>query len=244
MSPRPHVPGPHHRPHVPPPRVLTSPRTRVPTSPRHHVPESPSPKSHVPVPLLVTALIYFHCSFQFTVSPISAPARTSRHLNKDPFLSFNVEEEIDVLSIQKPKRKRPPQVTDEPPTKRLKSVAVRPKAVVSAQIPSKESKKDLKRQNSTTSDEDGETSKRATHNVQERKRRYDLKTSFFILRDEVPELKAKERAAKITILRKAKDCVDKLKKDDTRFLAELNKEQRRNEELLDRLYALGQPKRK
>ena len=186
-------------------------------------------------------MIYFHCSFQFTVSPISAPARTTRHLNKDPFLSFNVEEEIDVLSIQKPKRKRPPQVTDEPHTKRLKPVAVRPKAVVSAQIPSKESKKDLKRQNSTTSDEDGKTSKRATYTVRERKRRYDLKTSFHALRDEVPELKDKKRTAKITILRKAKDCVDKLKKDDTRFLAELNKEQRRNEELLDRLYALGQP---
>lgn len=158
--------------------------------------------------------------------------------------SSDSEEEIDVVSIEKPKRKRPPQVTDEPPTKRLKPVAVRPKAVVSAQSPSKESKKDLKRQNSTTSDEDGETSKRATHNVLERKRRNDLKTSFHVLREEVPELKDNERAAKVTILRKAKDCVDKLKKDETRLLAELNKEQRRNEELLDRLYALGQPKRK
>lgn len=157
--------------------------------------------------------------------------------------SSDSEEEIDVVTIEKPKRKRLPQVTDEPPAKRIKPVAVKPKAIMSSSSPTKESKKDLKRQVSTTSDDDGETSKRATHNVLERKRRNDLKTSFHVLREEVPELKDNERAPKVTILRKAKDCVDKLKKDETRLLAELAKERQRNEELLDRFYALGQKRK-
>lgn len=150
------------------------------------------------------------------------------------------EEEIDVVTIEKPKRKRLPLVTDEPPAKRIKPVAMKPKAVTS---PIKESKREVKRQNSSTSDEEGDISKRATHNVLERKRRNDLKTSFHILREEVPEIKDNERAPKVTILRKAKDCVDKLKKDEARLLAELAKERRKNEELLDRFYALGQKRK-
>ena len=65
-SPRPRVPtSPRPRvPTSPSPRVPASPRPHVPTSPRPHVPESPRPhvprpKSHVPVPLLVTALSAF-----------------------------------------------------------------------------------------------------------------------------------------------------------------------------------------
>lgn len=159
------------------------------------------------------------------------------------FIHCSTEEEIDVVTIEKPKRKRLPQVTDEPPAKRIKPVALKPKAVMSVSSPTKESKKDIKRQNSSTSDEEGDTSKRATHNVLERKRRNDLKTSFHVLREEVPELKENERAPKVTILRKAKECVDKLKKDETKLLAELGKERRRNEELLDRFYALGQKRK-
>ncbi|KAJ7373921.1 hypothetical protein OS493_009246 [Desmophyllum pertusum] len=164
--------------------------------------------------------------------------------------SSDSEEEIDVVTIEKPKRKRLPQVTDEPPAKRIKPVAMKPKAATTpASSPTKESKKDLKRQNSSTSDEEGEGegegdgSKRATHNVLERKRRNDLKTSFHILREEVPDIKDNERAPKVTILRKAKDCVDKVKRDETRLLAELAKERRKNEELLDRFYALGQKRK-
>lgn len=153
------------------------------------------------------------------------------------------EEEIDVVTIEKPKRKRLPQVTDEPPAKRIKPVAMKPKAVVPASSPSKENKKDFKRQNSSTSDEEGDLSKRATHNVLERKRRNDLKTSFHILREEVPDIKDNERSPKVTILRKAKDYVDKLKKDEMRLQAELAKERRKNEDLLDRFYALGQKRK-
>lgn len=157
--------------------------------------------------------------------------------------SSDSEEEIDVVTIEKPKRKRLPQVTDEPPAKRIKPVAMKPKAVVPASSPSKENKKDFKRQNSSTSDEEGDLSKRATHNVLERKRRNDLKTSFHILREEVPDIKDNERSPKVTILRKAKDYVDKLKKDEMRLQAELAKERRKNEDLLDRFYALGQKRK-
>lgn len=120
---------------------------------------------------------------------------------------------------------------------------MKPKAVVPASSPSKENKKDFKRQSSSTSDEEGDLSKRATHNVLERKRRNDLKTSFHILREEVPDIKDNERAPKVTILRKAKDYVDKLKKDEMRLQAELAKERRKNEDLLDRFYALGQKRK-
>ena len=74
-SPRPHVPE-SPRPHVPEsprPHVPTSPRphvptSHVPTSPSPHVPESPRPKSHVPVPLLVTAVcIYARQGFKTEV---------------------------------------------------------------------------------------------------------------------------------------------------------------------------------
>ena len=148
------------------------------------------------------------------------------------------------MTIEKPKRKRLPQVTDEPPAKRIKPVAVKPKAAMSVSSPTKESKKDLlKRQNSSTSDEESETNKRATHNVLERKRRNDLKTSFHLLREEVPELKENERAPKVTILRKARECVDKLKKDEMKLLSELDKVRQRNEELLERFYALGQKRK-
>ena len=112
-------------------------------------------------------------------------------------------------------------------------------------IPTKENIKDLKRQSSTisTSDEEGDISKRATHNVLERKRRNDLKTSFHVLREEVPDIKDNERAPKVTILRKARDFVDKLKLDESKLLAELEKERRRNQELLDRFYVLGQKRK-
>lgn len=62
--------------------------------------------------------------------------------------------------------------------------------------------------NSSDSEECGE--KRTQHNVLERKRRNDLKYSFFTLRDSVPELFKQERAAKVVILKKAADYITSL----------------------------------
>lgn len=63
---------------------------------------------------------------------------------------------------------------------------------------------------SSDSEEYCEGGKRTQHNVLERKRRNDLKYSFFTLRDIVPELSQQERAPKVLILRKATDFIQKL----------------------------------
>ena len=64
--------------------------------------------------------------------------------------------------------------------------------------------------NSSDSEEMCESGKRTQHNVLERKRRTDLKNSFFHLRDSVPELEGQERAPKVVILRKASQYINRL----------------------------------
>lgn len=63
---------------------------------------------------------------------------------------------------------------------------------------------------SSDSEEMCESGKRTQHNVLERKRRTDLKNSFFHLRDSVPELEGQERAPKVVILRKASQYINRL----------------------------------
>jgi hypothetical protein len=62
-----------------------------------------------------------------------------------------------------------------------------------------------------------EGGKRTQHNVLERKRRNDLKFSFFTLRDSVPELNKQERAPKVLILKKASDYVHSLNVENKRL---------------------------
>ena len=64
--------------------------------------------------------------------------------------------------------------------------------------------------NSSDSEDFNDVGKRTQHNVLERKRRTDLKNSFFHLRDSVPELEGQERAPKVTILRKAAQYIHRL----------------------------------
>ncbi|XP_001627619.2 transcriptional regulator Myc-A isoform X2 [Nematostella vectensis] len=157
--------------------------------------------------------------------------------------SSDSEEEIDVVTIEKPtiktKRKlneRPATTAtkEEPPVKKLRPVAVRAKPVNQTTSHSK-----TKRHVSSGSEEEHDCeSKRAVHNVLERKRRNDLKTSFHQLRAEVPELEENERSPKVTILRKARDYVEQLKEEETKLLAELDKEKERKKELMKRYSAL------
>eukprot|EP01136_Pigoraptor_vietnamica_P035505 Opistho-1_new@100833 len=56
--------------------------------------------------------------------------------------------------------------------------------------------------------------KRNTHNVLERKRRNDLKSSFHQLREAIPELEDNERAPKVLILKKAGDYIAALRQKD------------------------------
>ena len=84
--------------------------------------------------------------------------------------------------------------------------------------------------------EDGD--KRATHNVLERKRRDDLRCSFHQLRDTVPDLITKDRAAKVVILKSGTDYIQALRTEEKRLLKVKENERRRHEELLKRLHAL------
>lgn len=82
--------------------------------------------------------------------------------------------------------------------------------------------------------------KRVNHNVLERKRREDLRSAFFRLRDRIPELESKERASKVVILEKSRTYVMSLRKDHTKLAQEKEIQARRHKELLARLRQLRQ----
>ena len=84
---------------------------------------------------------------------------------------------------------------------------------------------------SSDSEEFCETGKRTQHNVLERKRRTDLKNSFFRLRDAVPELEGQERAAKVVILRKASNYIHHLQSDGRRYEREIEELKMKKEKL-------------
>jgi len=84
--------------------------------------------------------------------------------------------------------------------------------------------------------EDGD--KRSQHNILERKRRNDLKYSFDLLRDHVPELHTTEKSPKVVILRKATDYILSLRHQEKRNTRELVELSRRREELQRRLRQL------
>lgn len=80
--------------------------------------------------------------------------------------------------------------------------------------------------------------KRNVHNVLERKRRNDLKYSFQVLRDSIPDLKGSERAPKVAILRKATDCILNLRSEQERLLEEKSVLERTHQSLQQKLKAL------
>ena len=80
--------------------------------------------------------------------------------------------------------------------------------------------------------------KRNVHNVLERKRRNDLKYSFQVLRDSIPDLKGSERAPKVAILRKATDCILNLRSEQERLLEEKNILEKSHQSLVRKLKAL------
>ncbi|MGH0119247.1 UNVERIFIED_CONTAM: hypothetical protein FKN15_029616 [Acipenser sinensis] len=76
-----------------------------------------------------------------------------------------------------------------------------------------------------------ENDKRRTHNVLERQRRNELKLSFFALRDEIPEVANNEKVPKVSILKKATECIISMQTDEQR-LASLKEQLRRKMEQL------------
>ena len=91
---------------------------------------------------------------------------------------------------------------------------------------------------SSDSEECGE-GKRAQHNVLERKRRDDLKSSFHRLRDIVPDMHRQERTPKVTILRKAAAHVLHVRTQNRRFESELEQQRLAQRRLKERLRCLG-----
>uniref|UniRef100_A0A8C8RM82 BHLH domain-containing protein n=1 Tax=Pelusios castaneus TaxID=367368 RepID=A0A8C8RM82_9SAUR len=115
---------------------------------------------------------------------------------------------------------------DAPPQKKLKNEVTRPvKPVIQP-----------KSKSSSPRNSDSEDSeRRRNHNILERQRRNDLRSSFLTLRDHVPELVKNEKAAKVVILKKATDYVHSLQAEEQKLLLEKEKLQVRQEQLLKKI---------
>lgn len=72
----------------------------------------------------------------------------------------------------------------------------------------------------------------------ERQRRNELKNCFMRLRDNVPELSHNDKASKVVILKKARDCIYGLENEGHRLQAKRDKLKAKQEELKARLERL------
>ncbi|KAB1267151.1 N-myc proto-oncogene protein [Camelus dromedarius] len=116
---------------------------------------------------------------------------------------------------------------DAPPQKKIKSEAS-PRPLKSV-VPPKA--KSLSPRNSDSEDSE----RRRNHNILERQRRNDLRSSFLTLRDHVPELVKNEKAAKVVILKKATEYVHSLQAEEHQLLLEKEKLQARQQQLLKKI---------
>ncbi|XP_061668942.1 N-myc protein isoform X2 [Syngnathoides biaculeatus] len=80
-----------------------------------------------------------------------------------------------------------------------------------------------------------DSERRRNHNILERQRRNDLRSSFLTLRDHVPELAHNEKAAKVLILKKATEYVSSLDREELRLQQEVVRLQARRQQLMRRL---------
>ncbi|XP_063170778.1 N-myc proto-oncogene protein [Candoia aspera] len=113
-----------------------------------------------------------------------------------------------------------------PPPKKLKNEAPRPAKPVAQPKPKSSSPRN-------SDSEDSE--RRRNHNILERQRRNDLRSSFLTLRDHVPELVKNEKAAKVVILKKATEYVHSLQAEEHKLLLEKEKLQIRQQQLIKKL---------
>ncbi|KAM9317139.1 N-myc proto-oncogene protein [Gastrophryne carolinensis] len=77
--------------------------------------------------------------------------------------------------------------------------------------------------------------RRRNHNILERQRRNDLRSSFLTLRDHVPELVKNDKAAKVVILKKATEYVHSLQAEEENLLQEREKLQLRQQQLIKKV---------
>ncbi|XP_054640521.1 myelocytomatosis oncogene homolog [Dunckerocampus dactyliophorus] len=90
----------------------------------------------------------------------------------------------------------------------------------------------------SSAETEDEEERRRTHNVMERQRRNELKNCFVRLRDNVPELSHNDKASKVVILKKARDCIYGLEDHAFRLQAKRDKLRAKQEELKARLEQL------
>ena len=169
------------------------------------------------------------------------------------FDRFISEEEIDVVTVsisEKPvKRKcstpcnnmtKTLRHLDQPSAKRPKLSQKRPRENMNKDIKESclETDQDASNRLSGKDKVEDPECKRNVHNVLERKRRNDLKYSFQVLRDSIPDLKGSERAPKVAILRKATDCILNLRSEQERLLEEKSILERTHQSLQQKLKAL------
>ncbi|XP_019735136.1 myelocytomatosis oncogene homolog [Hippocampus comes] len=88
-----------------------------------------------------------------------------------------------------------------------------------------------------------EEERRRTHNVMERQRRNELKNCFMRLRDNIPELSRNDKASKVVILKKARDCIHGLEDAASRLQVRRDKLRAKQGELKARLQHLRTPAR-
>lgn len=155
-------------------------------------------------------------------------------------LQHFAEEEIDVVTISE----RPERALSRANSRRRPGSISAPCSRQTSPTPSSPSKKrryTVKRlqrlssaggEDATESDDE---QRRASHNILERKRRNDLKYSFQLLREQVPELEDNQRAPKVIILRKAAEFIKQIQEREDRLEQEYEKEKKREAKLRQRL---------
>ncbi|NWR92245.1 MYCN protein, partial [Furnarius figulus] len=115
---------------------------------------------------------------------------------------------------------------EAPPQKKLKTEVPRPVKPMIQPKPKSSSPRN-------SDSEDSE--RRRNHNILERQRRNDLRSSFLTLRDHVPELVKNEKAVKVVILKKATEYVHSLQAEEQKLLLEKEKLQARQQQLLKKI---------
>jgi Helix-loop-helix DNA-binding domain. len=165
------------------------------------------------------------------------------------------DEEIDVVTVDA--IPSTPQITVGIKRKQTSSTIILAKVQTSSLSPitfkrskstptkSATEKERISRRNSSSSthyESDPET-RRATHNVLERKRRIDLKKSFERLRECVPNLEKIDKTPKVIVLKKAAMHIEDLNREDIELqeqkllLTQQNKDLVKKMELLQSLKA-------
>nr|AEG66931.1 Myc [Hydractinia echinata] len=153
----------------------------------------------------------------------------------------DTDEEIDVVTVDsKPipaigtKRKLITAVVCArvPPQPLLKKAKSSP-----VTLPSFERQKSRRASSNSADDSDPE-SRRATHNVLERKRRIDLKNSFERLRDCVPMFEKQDKAPKVVVLKRAAQHIAKLTQEEIELTEQKILLQKEKKDLINRLKQL------